>query len=138
MATNALGMILNILGLLMCFLNLISLLLLLLLYRLLLGLGRLFSFLILCTVGRTLWTGDRPVARPLPTHRTQHRINSHNTDTHALSGVRTHDPSVETSEDSSCLRPRRHSDRLSLFKHIILTFIGFVTHYVMNYSVFCG
>jgi hypothetical protein len=30
-----------------------------------------FSFLILYTVGRTPWMGDQPVARPLPTHRTQ-------------------------------------------------------------------
>jgi hypothetical protein len=31
----------------------------------------LFSVvLILYTVGRTPWTGDQPVARPLPTHRT--------------------------------------------------------------------
>jgi hypothetical protein len=29
----------------------------------------LFSFLILYTVGMTPWTGDEPVARPLPTHR---------------------------------------------------------------------
>jgi hypothetical protein len=29
----------------------------------------LFSFLNLCTVGRIPWTGDQPVARPLPTHR---------------------------------------------------------------------
>jgi hypothetical protein len=29
----------------------------------------LFSFVILYTVGRTAWTGDQPVARPLPTHR---------------------------------------------------------------------
>jgi hypothetical protein len=36
---------------------------------LLIGLGRFFSFLILYTVGMTPWTGDQPVARPLPTHR---------------------------------------------------------------------
>jgi hypothetical protein len=30
----------------------------------------LFQFLNLYTVGRTPWTGDQPVARPLPTHRT--------------------------------------------------------------------
>jgi hypothetical protein len=30
----------------------------------------LFSFLILRTVGRTPWTGDQHVARPLPAHRT--------------------------------------------------------------------
>jgi hypothetical protein len=35
-----------------------------------LDLGRFFSFLILYTVGRTPWTGDQPVARPLPTHKT--------------------------------------------------------------------
>jgi hypothetical protein len=37
---------------------------------LLLDLGRFFNFLIIYTVGRTFWTGDQPVARPLPTHRT--------------------------------------------------------------------
>jgi hypothetical protein len=30
----------------------------------------LVSLLIIYTVGRTPWTGDQPVARPLPTHRT--------------------------------------------------------------------
>jgi hypothetical protein len=39
-----------------------------------------------------------------------HRINAH-TDIHALCGIRTHDPSVQASEDSSCLRPRGHCDR---------------------------
>jgi hypothetical protein len=34
------------------------------------GLGRFFSFLILYAVDRTPWTGDQPVARPLPAHRT--------------------------------------------------------------------
>jgi hypothetical protein len=37
---------------------------------LLLDLGSCFSFLIFYTVGRTPWTGDQPVARPLPAHRT--------------------------------------------------------------------
>jgi hypothetical protein len=76
-------------------------------YSPLLGLGRFFSFLILYTVGRTPWTGDQSVARPLPIHR----INAHNTDIHALSGIRTHDLSVRASEDSSWLRPRSHCDR---------------------------
>jgi hypothetical protein len=40
----------------------------------------------------------------------KHRINIH-TDTHALSGIRTHDPSVRASEDSSCLWPCSHYDR---------------------------
>jgi hypothetical protein len=50
-----------------------------------------FQFLVLYTVGRTPWTGDEPVARPLPTHRT----------IHALSGIRTDDPSVRAGEDGS-------------------------------------
>jgi hypothetical protein len=45
------------------------------LYSLLLNLGGFFSFLILYTVGRTPWTGDQPVARPLPTHRTTQTKN---------------------------------------------------------------
>jgi hypothetical protein len=40
----------------------------------------------------------------------KHGINAHNTDIHALSGIRTHDSSVQASEDSSCLRPRGHCD----------------------------
>jgi hypothetical protein len=40
-----------------------------------LDLGRFFSFLILYTVGRTPWTGDQPVTRPLPTHRTTQTHN---------------------------------------------------------------
>jgi hypothetical protein len=39
------------------------------LYSPFLGLGRFFSFLFFYTVGRTLWTGDQPVARPLPANR---------------------------------------------------------------------
>jgi hypothetical protein len=31
-------------------------------------LRRFFNFLILHIIGRTPWTGDQPVARPLPTH----------------------------------------------------------------------
>jgi hypothetical protein len=45
------------------------------LYSLLLGLGRFFRLLILCTVGRTPWTGDKPAARPLPTHGTTQTQN---------------------------------------------------------------
>jgi hypothetical protein len=34
----------------------------------------LFNFLILCTVGRTPWTGDQPVARSLPTQTSMPRV----------------------------------------------------------------
>jgi hypothetical protein len=40
------------------------------LYCPLLCLGRFFRFLIIYTVSRTPWTGDQPVARPLPPYRT--------------------------------------------------------------------
>jgi hypothetical protein len=63
------------------------------------------------TVGRTPWTADQPVARLLPT---QNNTDTEQTqrDRHALNGIRTHDPSARASEDSSCLRPRGHCDRL--------------------------
>jgi hypothetical protein len=76
----------------------------------LLDLGSLFSFLILYTVGRTPWTGDQPVEMPLPTHRRTQTQNKRK-HIHALSGIRTHNPSVRASEDSSCHRPRGHCDR---------------------------
>jgi hypothetical protein len=47
------------------------------LYSPLLDLGRFYSSLIFYTVGRTPWTGDRPVARPLMhTGEHKHRINA--------------------------------------------------------------
>jgi hypothetical protein len=54
---------------------LLLLLLLLWLYSPLLGLARFLSFLILYTVGRTPWTGNQPIARPLPTRRTAQTQN---------------------------------------------------------------
>jgi hypothetical protein len=47
----------------------------------------------------------------LHTEQQKRRINTHNADIHALSGIRTHDLSVRTSEDTLCLRPRGHCDR---------------------------
>jgi hypothetical protein len=65
------------------------------------------------TDGRTPWTKDQPVARPLSTHRTTQTQNKriHTPNIHALSGIRTHDRSVRSSEGSSCLRPCGHRDR---------------------------
>jgi hypothetical protein len=45
-----------------------------------------FQFLNLYTVGRTLWTGDQPVARPLYLH-----TDKTHTHIHSSSGIRTHD-----------------------------------------------
>jgi hypothetical protein len=41
------------------------------------GLWLLFPFLNLYAVGRTPWTGDQPVARSLPTHRTTQTQNKY-------------------------------------------------------------
>jgi hypothetical protein len=46
------------------------------LYSLLLVLGRFFNFLMFYTVGRTPWTEDQPVSRPLPAHRATHTQQS--------------------------------------------------------------
>jgi hypothetical protein len=73
------------------------------------------------TDGRTPWTSDQPVARPLPKHRTTQTQNKriHTPNIHALNGIRTHDPSFRASEDSSCLRPRGYCDR----PIIVLTYL---------------
>jgi hypothetical protein len=77
------------------------------------------------TDGRTPWTSDQPVARPLPKHTTKQTQNKriHTPNIHASSRNRAHDPSGRASEDSSCLRPRGYCDRL----HIILHFLISVT-----------
>jgi hypothetical protein len=76
----------------------------------------------------------------LHTEQHEHRINVHNTDIHALSGIRTHDPRVQASEDSSYLRPRGHCDRQFISNiikkfvfHLILNFIRWIN---MNDIVF--
>jgi hypothetical protein len=58
----------------------------------------LSQFLDFYTVGRSSCTEDQPVAH---TEQQKHRINAYNIDVHALSGIRTHDPSARTSEDNS-------------------------------------
>jgi hypothetical protein len=43
-----------------------------------LAIGRFFCFLLfLYTVGRTPWTGDQLVARPLPTHKQRMNVHRH-------------------------------------------------------------
>jgi hypothetical protein len=79
--------------------------------------SKFFNFsLDLYTIGRTPWTSDRPVTRPLPKYRatqTQEnaRTHTHTPNIHAVSGIRTHDHSVRASEDSLCLRPLSYRDR---------------------------
>jgi hypothetical protein len=52
--------------------------------------------------GRTHWTGDRPVARPLPTQDS--RTQKNETYVHVSSEVRTHDPRVRAVQAHRRLR----------------------------------
>jgi hypothetical protein len=63
------------------------------------------------TVCRNLWTRDQPVASTAT--YTQNNTNAEYTrmDIRALNRIRTHDPSVRASQDSSCLTLRRHWDQ---------------------------
>jgi hypothetical protein len=83
-----------------------------------LGPWPLFHFLILYTIGKTPWTGDQPVTRPLLKYRTTQRMNAY-TDIHASCDIRTHDTSVRASEESSCFRPRGHRNgRCFILRHL--------------------
>jgi hypothetical protein len=46
----------------------------------------------------TPWTGDQTVAIPLPTQNITNTLNTHNTNIHAMSGIRTYIPSILLSE----------------------------------------
>jgi hypothetical protein len=65
--------------------------------------------------GRSPWTSDQLVARPLPKHRTLQTQNKHihTPNIHILCGIRIHDPSFRESEDSTCLTPLGYCDRWS-------------------------
>jgi hypothetical protein len=82
----------------------------------LLDLEQFFIFLIFYTVGRAPWMGEQPLARSLPKHRTTQTQNKriYTPIIHALSEIRTHDPSVRASGESSCLRIRGHCDRRNI------------------------
>jgi hypothetical protein len=75
----------------------------------------------------------------LYTEQHKHRINTHNTDIYALSGIRIHNLSVGAGEDSSCLRSRGHYDRLlQLYCHKFpLELTGFVQDDSSSGVFFC-
>jgi hypothetical protein len=74
--------------------------------------GFFFNFIILFT--QTVGLLGRVISQSqgcyLHTGQHKYRTNAQ-TDVNALSGIRNHDLSLRTSEDSSCLRPRDHCDR---------------------------
>jgi hypothetical protein len=67
------------------------------------ALASVFQFRYHFTDGRTPWTSNQLVARPLPKHRTTQTQNKHihTSNIHALCGIRTHDPTFQASEDST-------------------------------------
>jgi hypothetical protein len=58
-------------------------------------LAAFFQFPNLYTVGRTPWTGDQPVARPLPTHRT---IQTQNKRTQTFMSLAGFEPTIPAFE----------------------------------------
>jgi hypothetical protein len=78
---------------------------------LLLGPWPLFQFL--DRIRSRLNTKDGGSAHYNAATYTQNKTNTEYTHTgiHPLSGIRSHDPSVRTGEDTSCPRPRGHYDR---------------------------
>jgi hypothetical protein len=77
---------------------------------------------------------DKPVARPLPTHRAAQTQNKriHIPNIHALNGIRTYDPSVRGSKDSSCLRRRGYCDRQPIYIHNSFTIMR-TKHVTVSY-----
>jgi hypothetical protein len=70
-----------------------------------------------------------PVVRPL---HAENNTNAEETRTniYALSGIRTHDPSVWAGEDISCLIPRGHCNRHSIKYKVIILDISIVFVYL--------
>jgi hypothetical protein len=77
------------------------------------SIGLMSQFLDHFTEGRTPWTGDQPVARPLPKHRTTQTQNKriYIPNIHTLCEIWTHDPGSRASEDSTCFRPLGYRDQ---------------------------
>jgi hypothetical protein len=89
---------------------------------------------------RNPWTSDQPVARPLPKHRTTQTQNKyiHISNIHVLCGIRTHDPSFQAREDSTCLRPLGYRDRPLTKCYKILSSIGvcaWLTRRVLDWMI---
>jgi hypothetical protein len=81
-----------------------------------------FHFPALFTIGRTPWTSDQLVARPLPKHRQdKHNKHIYTPNINALSWIRTHDHGLQAREDSSCIRPLGYRDWRRCVHVVILT-----------------
>jgi hypothetical protein len=90
--------------------------------------------LILYTVGRTPWTGDQPVARPLPTHRTTQTQNKRTQTSMPLVGFEPTIPDrtwISSGNKSNC-------DRwLGSVRTFILSFAFITLGMWFSYTVCC-
>jgi hypothetical protein len=77
-------------------------------------LARYLSFLTFYTVGRTPWTGDQPVARPLPAHRTAQTQKKRRQISIPRMGFESTIPVFVRAKSVSCLIPRGRCDRLTM------------------------
>jgi hypothetical protein len=97
---------------------------------LLLDLGRFFSFLILYAVGRTPLTGDQPVSRPLPTHRTTQTQNKR-TQTHMPQvGYELTIPAFERAKTADALD--RAATSASLYEVKTLKTLVYILTHIIN------
>jgi hypothetical protein len=80
-----------------------------------------------------------PQKMPLPKHRTQtQNKHIHIPNTHALCGIRTHDPGFRASEDSTCricFRPLGYRDRPE--RDIIIQFCSVQSYIHSLYTDYC-
>jgi hypothetical protein len=70
----------------------------------------LFQFFNVYAVGRIPWTGESTSRKAAAYTRNNVHTEYTHTNIHALSEIRTHDPSVRAGKDGSFLRPSGHRD----------------------------
>jgi hypothetical protein len=68
------------------------------------------------------WSPRRKASTCKQKHRKTHKYTQI-LNIHALSEIRTHDPSFRASEDSACLRPLGYSDRLRSYREYFISLI---------------
>jgi beta-lactamase regulating signal transducer with metallopeptidase domain len=100
------------------------------LYSPLLALGRFFSFFIFYTVGRTPWTGDQPVTRPRPAHRTAQTQNKHTQTSMPQMGFEPTIPVFERTKTVHALDCT--ATVIGILKYTILKFYQITSHQYVN------
>jgi hypothetical protein len=97
---------------------------------LLLNTVRFFCFLMLHTVGRAPWTGDQPVARPLPKHRTTQRENKRKQTSMPVVGFEPTIPAFERAKTVHALDCA--ATVIGNFRRIVITNIVNSFHVIRN------